>query len=388
MATNENCWSNFDQGSIRQELDRILQSGPFARSWRMRRFLEYIVKESLAGRGERLKGYNVALEVFDRPATFDPVLDPIVRVEAVRLREKLDAYYATDGQSDRIRIDLAKGTYKPRIEFRQARAPAPSPCYANLTVNSNVGQRGRNRDSHLELLRGLEAFWRYTRQSCMEAQHHFTKAVTLDPDCVAARAWLARTYVFQYGMNWNGDFQTTMGPALEHARHAVELDGQSPYARSILGWVRFFMKDGEQALSAGRLACTLDSDFVDSKLFLSLFLSSTAHGEEALDNIETAILMQQHPSSMCFYALGLGQFALNNYNRAIDAFSRGIEVNPSFMACYYARALTYGVCGRVEEAKAEAAIVQADWPDVWMDFFLDPTLAAEYLRGKKVAGLA
>ena len=46
------------------------------------------------------------------------------------------------------------------------------------------------------------------------------------------------------------------------------------------------------------------------------------------------------------------------------------------------------MCGRVEEARAEAAIVKADWPDTWMEFFLAPPLAAEYLRGKKVAGLA
>ena len=58
-----------------------------------KRFLEFLVKEALAGRGERLKGYNIALEVFDRPESFDPTVDPLVRVEAARLREKLREYY-------------------------------------------------------------------------------------------------------------------------------------------------------------------------------------------------------------------------------------------------------------------------------------------------------
>ncbi len=341
----------------------------------------------MAGRGERLKGYNVALEVFDRPATFD-ASDPIVRVEAVRLRDRLREYYATDGQSDPIRIGLAKGSYMPTIEFQHAVTPDLSPYPVKLTGAFGVAQQGRNGDAHLELLRGLERFWLHSRQSCAEAQHHFAKAVALDPDYAAARSWLARTYVFQYGMNWNGDFQTTMGPAIEHARRAVELDRQSPYAHSILGWVRFFMKDAENALSEGQLACAFNSDSVDSKLFLSLFLSSTGHGEEALSNIETAMLLQPYPSSMHFYALGLCHFALVNYKGAIDAFSRGVDVNPSFMPCHYARAITYGVCGRVEEARAEAAIVKADWPNTCMDFFLDPPLAAVYLRGKKIAGLA
>ena len=122
-AISLNCWSESDQKAIREQLDRILNSGPFQQSQRRQRFLEYIVNETLAGRGERLKGYNVALEVFDRPETFDPAIDPVVRIEAGRLREKLREYYGADGQSDPIRIDLPKGTYTPQIEFRHEDAP-------------------------------------------------------------------------------------------------------------------------------------------------------------------------------------------------------------------------------------------------------------------------
>ena len=82
-------WSEADQEAIRHQLDRILNSGLFHRSQRRQRFLEYLVNETLAGRSDRLKGYNVALAVFDRPETFDPILDPVVRIEAARLREKL-----------------------------------------------------------------------------------------------------------------------------------------------------------------------------------------------------------------------------------------------------------------------------------------------------------
>jgi len=116
-------WSEPDQAAIREQLERIILSGPFHQSHRRQRFLEYLVNETLAGRGERLKGYNVALEVFDRPQTFDPILDPIVRIEATRLREKLREYYGAEGQGDPIWIDLPKGTYIPQIEFRQRAYP-------------------------------------------------------------------------------------------------------------------------------------------------------------------------------------------------------------------------------------------------------------------------
>jgi TolB-like protein len=74
-----------------------------------------------------LKGYNVALEVFDRPETFDPVINPMVRIEAARLREKLREYYGAEGRFDPIRIDLPKGTYTPHIEFRQGEIPGLKP---------------------------------------------------------------------------------------------------------------------------------------------------------------------------------------------------------------------------------------------------------------------
>ena len=135
-------WSESDQEAIRHQLDRILHSGPFHQSQRRQRFLEYLVNETLAGRSERLKGYNIALEVFDRPETFDPMLHPLVRIEAARLREKLREYYDADGQSDPIRIELPKGAYAPQIEFRQHPQPdRPSATTADRRRDLSQGPR-------------------------------------------------------------------------------------------------------------------------------------------------------------------------------------------------------------------------------------------------------
>ena len=87
------CASESAQKAIREQLNRILKSGPFLQSQRRQRFLEYVVNETLAGRGERLKGYNVAREVFDRSEAFEPNVDPLVSIEAGRLRDKLREYY-------------------------------------------------------------------------------------------------------------------------------------------------------------------------------------------------------------------------------------------------------------------------------------------------------
>jgi len=103
---------------VRAELDQILRSRVFIQSHRIRRFLQFIVEESLLGQPHRLKEYPIGLEVFDRREAFDPRVDSIVRVEARRLRNKLDEYYRTEGRDDNVRILLRKGSYMPVFEHR------------------------------------------------------------------------------------------------------------------------------------------------------------------------------------------------------------------------------------------------------------------------------
>ncbi len=100
-------------GEVVAETNRILASGRFPASERRRTFLRFIVDETLAGRAGRLKGFAIALAVFGRDDTFDSQLDPVVRLEARRLRRDLDSYYANAGRNDPVRISIPKGTYVP-----------------------------------------------------------------------------------------------------------------------------------------------------------------------------------------------------------------------------------------------------------------------------------
>ena len=78
---------------IRAELQRILASGIFATADRMKRFLRFVVDETLAGKGDDLNESSLGIEVYDRDETFDPRVDSIVRVDAGRLRSKLREFY-------------------------------------------------------------------------------------------------------------------------------------------------------------------------------------------------------------------------------------------------------------------------------------------------------
>lgn len=96
---------------VRAELERILVSQCFARAGRASDLLRFLVDQTLAGAGPRLKGYTIGVQVFGRPADFDAQADPLVRVEAGRLRGRLLEYYAAEGDSDPVRIEVPRGRY-------------------------------------------------------------------------------------------------------------------------------------------------------------------------------------------------------------------------------------------------------------------------------------
>ena len=98
---------------VRTELERILRHTEFQASERLRDFLRFVVEESLAGRADAIKGSRIARRVFDRGEDFDGTRDPVVRIEAGRLRRRLEHYYFVAGERDPVRIEIPKGGYVP-----------------------------------------------------------------------------------------------------------------------------------------------------------------------------------------------------------------------------------------------------------------------------------
>lgn len=109
-------------GEIRAALERLQSWPEIARSPQLSRLLGYIVERTLVGGAEAIKAYSIAVDVFDRPPDFDPQADPIVRVQARRLRSLLAQYYEGPGRNDPLRIVLPVGRYVP--EF--VRHPPPA----------------------------------------------------------------------------------------------------------------------------------------------------------------------------------------------------------------------------------------------------------------------
>ena len=123
---------------VRLHLSRILASKTFSQVERLKLFINFIIGETVAGRGGDLKEYVIGVQVFGKEPSFDPRTDPIVRVQARRLRTRLARYYRDEGNSDELIIDLPKGGYAPVFRSRDEAPAAKRSLTATLVGRNTV----------------------------------------------------------------------------------------------------------------------------------------------------------------------------------------------------------------------------------------------------------
>jgi TolB-like protein/tetratricopeptide (TPR) repeat protein len=128
--------TRIDSEEMIRQLERVEASATFQQVDRLKRFLSFVVFETAAGRGNQLKEYVIGVQVFDEDTSFDPRTDPIVRVQARRLRARLAKYYAEEGQQDLLLIELPKGGYAPI--FKRVESPQPKRSLTRALANRNT----------------------------------------------------------------------------------------------------------------------------------------------------------------------------------------------------------------------------------------------------------
>jgi TolB-like protein/Tfp pilus assembly protein PilF len=159
--------------AVREHLDRILVSPTFQQGDRLKRFLKFIVLEAVAGRRHELKEYVIGVHVFGKEDTFDPRTDPIVRVQARRLRAKLVRYYREEGRADETVIELPKGGYAPVFKLRDTPVLIKRSVAAALVSRNTVAVLPFADHS---VDRDLEYFCRGVRE---EIVHHLARFPSL-----------------------------------------------------------------------------------------------------------------------------------------------------------------------------------------------------------------
>jgi hypothetical protein len=162
--------------AVRVHLKKILASEAFRDTDRLKQFLQYIVSETLRGRSACLKEFPLGMDVFEKPASFDPRLDPIVRVQAGRLRAKLKEYYAMEGAEDVIQIQVPKGSYVP------------------VFMSSEAQENSADSAAYTFYLRGRSLLGISDRVSVLEAVKCFESSIAKDPAFLLSYVGLATSY--------------------------------------------------------------------------------------------------------------------------------------------------------------------------------------------------
>lgn len=125
-----------DKNLVEQELHQILASRLLETKKQASNFLAYIVKETLAGRGDKITQYAIAIEALGKPHDYCPTENPAVRVEAGRVRKLLEEYYNGEGKNSPLRITLPVGSYQPLIDWVIPTTPAVASTFVAKSIQS------------------------------------------------------------------------------------------------------------------------------------------------------------------------------------------------------------------------------------------------------------
>ena len=188
MSTSSNTQPPSPQECL-NALSRVSEHPIFRGAPRLAAFLDFVVKETLAGRATSLKAYTIAVAALQRPDDFDPVADPIVRVEAVRLRAALDRYYASAGAQDPVRITMPAGRYIPQFSRRRAGEDIKT-----ATKNSVVGRQQPDRTGPLEPSGFLETYRGLLRTAVVQETQRLVSAIqNLERELATLKTDIARS---------------------------------------------------------------------------------------------------------------------------------------------------------------------------------------------------
>ena len=356
------------EDAVRRQLDRVLSSGGFARNDRLSQFLRFVVERHLEGRDGELKESVLGVEVFGRQPGFDPKVDGIVRTEAIRLRARLDKYYASEGHADPMIIAVPKGGYRPVIRERavphEAATGRTRPSWkVGLVVTAalllaaiagvtwwsgrravRVARYEANAEAYDLYLRGREQMATFPSQNrpiAPTAIGYYEQAIARDPSYAPAYAGMADTYL---AVEKNIGTAPMLSPDLlaqakTAAARALELDPMLSEAHVSMGSIlarEYAWQDAERHF---RRAIELDQNNALAHLGLGFeVLLMQGRVDEAIAEARLAVRLDPL-SAHTNTEYGRALFWARRYNAAVDQLRIAIALDPG-------RARPYGVLAR------------------------------------------
>jgi tetratricopeptide (TPR) repeat protein len=321
--------------AVRQQLERVLSSRAFARSPRISRFLGFVVEQTLAGQEDKLKEYLLGVEVFNRTDSFDPRIDSIVRVEARRLRYKLDKYYETEGREDGVHIQFRKGCYVPAFAHKSVADAAKGSVFdfPNLSTIENP-------HAFALYARGLHHVGSWTAAGLTEGISFLSQALMEDPGCADAHAALASAWTLA-AMHGVMSPRDVAAKARRSAAEAVSLRPECPEGNAIQAVIAaVYDFDWNEAENRMRRAIPMDPCRLETRLWYGFCAMLAGRPEDAMREFHK--VRQADPTSVTSHlAAGFTCHLSRQHDDALLHYRLAQELAPALYAPHLALGLLF-----------------------------------------------
>lgn len=421
-----------DSEEILAALDDVLSSSSFANSDRLKNFLDYVVRESVDGRADAIKGKTIALDVYGRSAATDGDPENVVRVDARRLRRRLSDYYAGEGSTARIRIHIDSGGYAPRFE---ARPDTPSESVQD--AEPELGERSTTKSSRARrpIVAGLVvllfagaalagAAYLFLLPDAMEQAEDtsrksierqallekspaalqavnmveqartlmfplfdlerqklslgfYQQAIKLDPGYFGGYTGAAHTLGTLALLAPDGPQKTDLQTqARQMAAKAIELAPTEPWSQSAASWVKAATGEYDQAVDYSARAHALAPDnrnILEIYAAVALQNGEFELGRKLVEPVATDLPGDPRSGIQNIYASAL--FFLGQYRKSLEVIQTSLEaggpISPAMVAL---QAAASHALGDTKLARKYVTDLTTAWPKVPIDAFLRRSL--------------
>lgn len=396
------------------QVKRITDSATFRNSERLKAFLSYIVEEALAGRSNRIKGLTVAQAVYSVDEKFDPESNSIVRVEAGRLRRRLEQYYSTAGRHDPLVISMPKGSYapafsnNPNLQSKENHAPSDRPHGSTINLrwllagavaiiillawqlpgvlNAPDGQPdGDEIASSQESGSEADILFRQAFVLMMPPENNarlitarslFQSLIDANPDFAGGYAGKSLSYSIGVYFIKSEDPGQDLHQAAVLARRAIDVDSDFSLSYAALALAQSLDSNREQALDNARKAIATPQRAAITDAIVSLVLMNSDMPHKAIDQLNEGLrLHSDKPRLPYLNLLGIAQYVIGDYDAALRNFERSLDrKGPTGPHMDIFIAATYAQLGKDFQAQAILNKLLETYPDYpveqWMAHFI------------------
>jgi adenylate cyclase len=232
------------------------------------------------------------------------------------------------------------------------------------------GKRAKNLDSYMKVLEGRPYFYRFNRESNLQARQIFEEAIALEPENAHALTMLGWTYLMEVWFGSSESPSKVVDRAAELAQKAISLDDTIDSPHSLLANVYLMKRQFEMAIAEAERGVALSPNGADAQAHLGMILNYAGRREAAIASLEKAMRLNPIPPNWYLFSLGEAYFLAGEHEKALSAYEQVLRGYPDDIRALIGSTATYSLLGREEEARAKAAQILRMEPKFSLESFL------------------